>query len=75
MIIKDDVANIFKTSLRCKKMFPELQPAEAAAVCLARYIQEPLAEYCGMFTAANEQEVFGHELLFVNVHPLKVSYD
>lgn len=71
MILKDDLAKIFMHSDRRKKMFPELQPAEAAAVSLARYAQEPLAEYCGAWNAASSQETFGYELLFLPVHPLK----
>ncbi len=71
MIVKDELARIFQNSDRRKKLFPELQPAEAAAVCLARYAQEPLAEYCSAWNAASSQETFGYELLFLPVHPLK----
>lgn len=71
MIIKDDLPKIFMNSQRSKKMFPELQPAESAAVSLARFAQEPLAEYCGAWNSASPQEIFGYELLFLNVHPLK----
>lgn len=71
MIIKDDLPKIFMNSQRSKKMFPELQPAEAAAVSLARFAQEPLAEYCGAWNSASPQEIFGYELLFLNIHPLK----
>jgi transcription elongation factor SPT6 len=72
MLINDDLATIFKNSHRSKKMFPELQPLEAAAVSLARFAQEPLAEYCSTWAAANAQETFGFEMLFLNLHPLKV---
>mmetsp|Transcript_22708 Transcript_22708/g.37888 ORF Transcript_22708/g.37888 Transcript_22708/m.37888 type:complete len:2014 (+) Transcript_22708:62-6103(+) len=71
MIVNDDVANIFKNSQRAKRQFPELERPEAAAVCMARYAQEPLAEYCAAWNCANSQDVFGFELLFLNVHPLK----
>eukprot|EP01034_Spumella_vulgaris_P023707 gene23707-29953_t len=71
MILKDDVANIFKGSTRAKAMFPELQPGGAAAVSLARFAQEPLSEYCGIWTSANAIEQFGFEALFLNTHPLK----
>jgi transcription elongation factor SPT6 len=71
MVLKDDLANIFKGSTRAKAMFPELQPGGAAAVSLARFAQEPLAEYCGIWTSANATEQFGFEALFLNLHPLK----
>lgn len=73
MIITDDLACIFKTSSRCKRLFPELQPAEGAAISLARFAQEPLSEYCSAWMNPNPQEIFGFELLFLNIHPLKVS--
>jgi hypothetical protein len=53
-------------------MFPELVPGAAAAVCLARFAQEPLAEYCNLWTAANATELFGFEALFLQLHPLQV---
>ena len=51
--------------------FPECVPGIAAAICLARNVQEPLAEYCSLWTSANAVEVFGYEALFLDVHPLK----
>ena len=71
IIVKDDLSAIFKISPRAKKMFPEFEQGIAAAICLARYVQEPLAEYCALWTSANAIEVFGYEALFLNVHPLK----
>lgn len=52
-------------------MFPELQPGAAAAICLGRFVQEPLAEYCSMFCSADATAVFGYELLFLNLHSQK----
>ena len=52
-------------------MFPEQQPGTACAVSLARFVQEPLAEYCAMWSSADAVGTFGHELLFLNIHPLK----
>jgi transcription elongation factor SPT6 len=69
MIVKDELPRIFMNSQRSKDLCPDLQPGEAAAVCLARYCQEPLGEYCGAWKSANAQEIFGHELLFLKTHP------
>jgi len=71
LIVKDDVARIFKLSRRSKKMFPDLQPDVAAAVCLGRYVQEPLAELCSMWGSADAVGTFGVETLFLDIHPLK----
>eukprot|EP01038_Epipyxis_sp_PR26KG_P004105 gene4105-5855_t len=71
IILKDDVANIFKGSIRAKTLFPDLQPGAAAAICLARFAQEPLAEFCNIWTCANATELFGFEALFLDLHPLK----
>jgi transcriptional accessory protein Tex/SPT6 len=71
IIVKDDLSAIFKISPRAKKMFPEFEQGVSAAICLARYVQEPLAEYCSLWTSANAIEVFGYEALFLDVHPLK----
>ena len=72
MIIKDDIAQIFKNSTRAKRTFPEFEPGVSAAICLARYVQEPLAEYCALWKNANAVELFGFEALYLDVHPLKV---
>jgi transcription elongation factor SPT6 len=52
-------------------MFPDLEPGTAAAVCLARYAQEPLAEYCALWTSVDAVDGFGFESLFLDLHPLK----
>jgi len=71
-MVKDDIANIFKNSVRAKKMFPNLQPGTAAAICLARYVQEPLSEYCNMWYSVDGTATFGNEILFLDIHPLQV---
>jgi transcriptional accessory protein Tex/SPT6 len=53
-------------------MFPDLQPGSCAAVSLARFAQEPLMEYCALWTCADSVEVFGYEALYLDLHPLKV---
>lgn len=72
--MNDDVALIYRHSPRAKKQFPELQPGAAAAICLGRYVQEPLAEFCNMFWSADATDVFGYELLFLDLHEHKVRY-
>ena len=54
-------------------MFPDLLPGTAAAVSFARFIQEPLAEYASMWHSADDAGVFGLEVLYLDLHPLKVS--
>lgn len=73
IIADDQLAKIFRASSRAKRMFPDLDPGTASAVCLARFTQEPLAEYCNLWTAADATETFGFEALFLDLHPLKVS--
>ena len=70
MLVKDELPEIFKRSVRAKRMFPEFDPSLCAAVCLARYVQEPLAEYCNLWTSANSTGEFGVEALFLKLHPL-----
>lgn len=53
-------------------MFPDLQPGTCAAVSLGRYAQEPLMEYCSLWTSADAVEMFGYESLYLDLHPLKV---
>jgi len=71
IIVKDEIAKIFKGSKRSKKMFPELDSGFHAAICMARFVREPLAEYCNIWTSANASEVFGYEALYIDVHPYK----
>ena len=70
MIIKDDISEIFKLSSRASKMFPNFQQNVCASICLGRFVQEPLAEFCNLWTSANAAGVFGYEALFLKLHPL-----
>ena len=70
--MKDDVPQIFRKSKRAQKMFPELQAGTACAISLARFVQNPWAEYCNLWLSADAVGTFGHEVLFLDVHPLKV---
>lgn len=38
-------------------------------------MQEPLAEYCNMWTLADATEQFGYELLFLNLHKHQVEIE
>ena len=71
VIVKDEIAKIFRESKRSKKMFPELHSGFHAAVCMARFVREPLAEYCNIWTSSSASEVFGYEALYLDVHPQK----
>jgi transcription elongation factor SPT6 len=71
LIAKDEISNIFMGSSRSKKMFPEFQPGTSAAVCLARFVREPLAEYCHLWTSADAIGTFGFEAEYLDIHPLK----
>jgi len=70
MIVKDDISEIFKLSPRAAKMFPNFQQNMTAAICLGRFVQEPLAEYCNLWSCANAAGVFGFEALFLKLHPM-----
>jgi transcriptional accessory protein Tex/SPT6 len=63
---------MLKNSPWSKKLFPDLEGGTAAAVCLARFAQEPLAEYSALWTSADSVEGFGYESLFLDLHPQKV---
>ena len=71
LLVKDDVARIFGSSTRAKKMFPEILPGGASAICLARFVQDPLAEYANMWTSADSVGFFGYESFYLDIHPLK----
>lgn len=71
--MKDEVSLIFKNSQRAQKMFPDLQPGTSFAISLARFVQEPLTEYCGLWWSADAADTFGFETLFLDLHPNKVS--
>ena len=69
MILKDEISEIFKQSERAAKLFPDFDIGLRAAVCLGRFAQEPLAEYCNLWTSANSVGQFGFEALFLKIHP------
>ena len=70
-ILADDLAKIFMRSPRAKKIFPDYHHTLAAAVCLGRFAQEPLAEYCNLWTVSSAKGEFGTEALFLKLHPLQ----
>ena len=71
LFINDKITEIFQRSSRAQKLCPEMQPGACAAVCLGRYVREPLAEYCSLWTCCNAVGVFGHEALHLRLHPLQ----
>lgn len=74
LIVDDNVAIIFKNSERSKKLLPGLVPNEAAAICLGRFAQEPLAEYCSIWTSPDSSGLFGSEAFHLSLHPLQVDH-
>jgi hypothetical protein len=72
IIARDEVAQIFAVSRRAKLKFPDLEQGVCVAISLARYVQEPLAELCGMWTSSDSTGVFGTEAFYLDLHPLKV---
>lgn len=72
IIIKDDVANIFKRSTRAKSIFPDIEANACAAVSLARMAYEPLLEYCSLWQSVDSSKLFGFETIYLDLHPLQV---
>jgi len=72
ILVKDDVSRIFAQSRRAANMFPDLDKHQAAALCLARFVQDPLPEYCNMWTICDGVGNFGFESLFLDLHPQQV---
>jgi transcription elongation factor SPT6 len=72
VLVKDDVARVFAMSRRAASLFPDMEPGQAQAACLARFIQEPLAEYCNMWSTCDGCQNFGFETLFLDLHPQQV---
>ncbi|EQC38455.1 hypothetical protein SDRG_04163 [Saprolegnia diclina VS20] len=66
--LKDDVARMYSKSKRAEAEFPEESTGMRAAIGLARYLRNPLAELSSMwgFVAQNEPGR-GRELLYLNV--------
>jgi transcription elongation factor SPT6 len=71
MIVDDSLASNFKSSRRATTLLPTLPQDAAAAVCLARMALEPLAEYANIWRTAGPNELFGHEAIFLSLHPLQ----
>lgn len=71
VLLNDDVAQIYGTSNRARTAFPGIPPGAAAAVSLARMIQNPVAEYANMWRSADSIGTFGFETLFLDLHPLQ----
>jgi len=59
------LAKIFKNSFRSLKEFPDYAPLAREAVGLARFLQDPLIEYCGLNSDGAE------EVLCLSLHPLQ----
>eukprot|EP00981_Chlorochromonas_danica_P009444 scaffold2694_cov159-Ochromonas_danica.AAC.2 len=72
VVADDTLANIFKKSSRAKKMFPDMIPDTAAAVSLARTVQEPLSQYCLLWKGVDSANNFGYEAMYLNLHPQQV---
>ena len=73
LLIDDQLAKIFQSSPRSKQLCPDLPAGAAAAVSLGRFSQEPLAEFCSLWSCADSTETFGFEAFFLDLHPLKVG--
>ena len=71
LLVNDDVAQIYGASSRARSAFPGIPPGAAAAVCLARMVQNPVAEYANMWRSADAIGIFGYETLFLDLHPLQ----
>jgi len=79
-LLDDSTAQLYARGVRWKKEYPELdrELGIRAALALARYAQNPLAEYCFAFStcsagASSSSSVFGGELLYFNVHECQTS--
>ena len=64
VLIKDEVARLFRNSKRAEKEFPTFHPTLRYCISLGRSAQEPLFEYGALF--GTEKEV-----LFLQLHPLQ----
>ncbi|CAN0054949.1 unnamed protein product, partial [Ectocarpus fasciculatus] len=71
--VKDDVACIFARSTRGEKEFADFSVNQRAAVALARYLQDPLVEFAGMWTTMDSSGNFGHEMFSLRLHPLQAQ--
>lgn len=73
LLIDDQLAKVFGSSPRAQQLCPDLPAGVAAAVSLGRFTQEPLAEFCSLWSCADSTETFGYEACFLDLHPLKVG--
>ncbi|CBN78798.1 GTB1; RNA binding / hydrolase, acting on ester bonds, also similar to transcription elogantion facto [Ectocarpus siliculosus] len=69
--VKDDVACVFARSTRGEKEFADFSVNQRAAVALARYLQDPLVEFAGMWTTMDSSGNFGHEMFSLRLHALQ----
>ncbi len=67
----EDVALVFSASARSAQEFPDFHPNHRAAICLARYLQNPLIELAGMWMTMDSQGELGSEMLSLQFHPLQ----
>lgn len=70
-LIDDSVSQVFAHSPRGKKEFPDLPPNLRAAISIARYGKDPLAEIAYSWNVASDAGLFGTELLYINIHPMQ----
>ncbi len=69
--VHEDVALVFSASARSAQEMPDFHPNHRAAVCLARYLQNPLVELAGMWMTMDSQGELGSEMLSLQFHPLQ----
>ncbi len=69
--VREDVALVFSASVRSAQEMPDFHPNHRAAICLARYLQNPLIELAGMWMTMDSQGELGSEMLSLQFHPLQ----
>jgi transcription elongation factor SPT6 len=70
-LIDDSVSQVFAHSPRGKKEFPDLPPNLRAAISIARYGKDPVAEIAYSWNVASDSGLFGTELLYFDIHPMQ----
>ena len=71
--VNDEVAQIFSTSPRAEREFPEYPPTLRQAIALGRYLQDPLDEMCSLWIeGAGQRGEEARELRMLAIHPLQV---
>jgi transcription elongation factor SPT6 len=72
--LKDDVPLMYSRSKRAEQEYPEESESFRAAIALGRYLKNPASELCAMWGSVPFNDPSrGHELLFLNLHPLQHS--